>query len=59
MSANRATEITSEMIEAGAQVVWQHFEDLIPYDSETGRWAAIEVFRAMEATRFQPEEADR
>ena len=52
-------EITPEMIEAGAQAVWQRFDDLVPYGSETGRWVAIEVFRAMQAARLRSEETGR
>jgi hypothetical protein len=51
MPAVRDDEVTPEMIEAGAQVVWRNFDDLIPFGSETGRWTAVQVFRAMEAAR--------
>jgi hypothetical protein len=40
-------EITPEMIEAGANVIWSLFSDVLSPGSESGREAAIEVFRAM------------
>jgi hypothetical protein len=52
-TAALAERITPEMIEAGAQIVWRNFDDLIPFGSETGRWTAVEVFRAMEAARHR------
>jgi hypothetical protein len=54
-----AERITPEMIEAGAQIVWLRFDDLLPYGSEVGRWAAIEVFRAMQAARLRSAQSDR
>ena len=54
LPAVRDDEITAEMIEAGAQVVWKQFDDLVPHGSEIGRWTAIEVFQAMEAARLRP-----
>jgi hypothetical protein len=40
-------EITPEMIEAGAEVIWRSFGDTIPYQSEFARCVADEVYRAM------------
>lgn len=47
-----ATEITPEMIEAGADVVWRYFNDVLP-DPTFGRETAIAVFEAMERLHFQ------
>ncbi len=41
------TEITDEMIEAGADVLWRAFGDIMPFGSETGRGMAVAVFLAM------------
>jgi hypothetical protein len=40
-------EITPEMIEAGAEVIWQPLPDVFAYDSASARWLAEAVFRAM------------
>lgn len=42
-------EITPEMIEAGADIIWRAFGDVLPYGSELGRVTAAEVFEAMRA----------
>jgi hypothetical protein len=44
-------EITPEMIEAGATVIWSAFCDSIAHGSETGRAVATEVYRAMSSLR--------
>ncbi len=41
-------EATPEMIEAGADIIWTHFYDVMPRGSDTGRAAAREVYRAMQ-----------
>jgi hypothetical protein len=40
-------KITPEMIEAGADVIWRGFGDVISYGSGSGRELALEVFEAM------------
>lgn len=40
-------EVTPEMIEAGAEVVWSSFSDTMPYGSESARSVAHQVYRAM------------
>jgi hypothetical protein len=42
-------EITPEMIEAGADIIWRQFYDVMPRGSDTGRVAAREVYRAMQS----------
>jgi hypothetical protein len=42
-------EITPEMIEAGAEVMWDALEGLVTYGSDTGREWAKRVFVAMAA----------
>jgi hypothetical protein len=44
-------EITPAMIEAGADVIWCAFSDVIVYGSGTGREVAVSVFQAMERRR--------
>ena len=46
-TADAEIEITPEMIEAGADVIWTFFYDVLPLGSETGREAAIAVYQAM------------
>jgi hypothetical protein len=45
--ADAEIAITPEIIEAGADVIWTFFYDVLPLGSETGREAAIAVYRAM------------
>ena len=40
-------KITPEMIEAGAEILYRHFGDVLPYESSLGLVAAAEVFEAM------------
>jgi hypothetical protein len=40
-------DITPAMIEAGADVVWRYFYDVMVYGNESGRELAIAVFQAM------------
>ena len=40
-------EITPEMIEAGAEVIWRCFDETIPHGSSFGEHVAVLVFRAM------------
>jgi hypothetical protein len=47
-------EITPEMIEAGADIIWRAFGDVLPYGSELGRTTATEVFEAMQSARHVP-----
>jgi hypothetical protein len=44
-------EITPAMIEAGAVVVSEFFDEVIAYDSEIARLAAIAVYQAMDRAR--------
>jgi hypothetical protein len=44
-------EITSAMVEAGAEVIWLCFSDVLARGSETGREMAIEVYRAMRSRK--------
>ena len=44
-------EVTPEMIEAGARVLWERFDMAITFGSQTGRDVAAEVFRAMNERR--------
>ena len=48
------TKITPEMIEAGADVIWRGFGDVMPYGSALGREMALEVYQAM-ACRYAKE----
>ena len=41
-------KVTPEMIEAGAEIIWTHFYDVMPRGSDTGRVAAREVYLAMQ-----------
>lgn len=41
------TAIGSEAIEAGAEIIWAHFYDVLPYGSDTARELALSVFEAM------------
>jgi hypothetical protein len=41
------TEITPEMIEAGAEVIWTYFYDVAMHGSKIGREAATQVYQAM------------
>jgi hypothetical protein len=45
------TEISPEMIEAGADIIWTYFYDAAPRGSEIGRETAIAVYQAMENLR--------
>jgi hypothetical protein len=38
---------TPEMIEAGADIIWRAFGDVVAYGSGTGRDVAVEVYQAM------------
>jgi hypothetical protein len=40
-------EITPAIIEAGADIIWRGFGDIISYGSDFGRELALEVFEAM------------
>lgn len=40
-------EITPEMIEAGAEIMWAALDDVVAYGSDTGRMWAKLVFEAM------------
>lgn len=42
-------EITPRMIQAGADVIWRQFGDVLSYGSSTGLTVASEVFEAMVA----------
>jgi len=42
-------EITPEMIKAGAEVIWECFDDSIPYGSSQAEAVAVLVYRAMRA----------
>lgn len=44
-------EVTPEMIEAGADVIWRSFGDVLVYGSGTGRDVASEVYLAMASVR--------
>ncbi len=39
--------VTPEMVEAGARVIWTYFSDAVLPQSDSAREAAIEVFRVM------------
>jgi hypothetical protein len=41
------TDITPEMIDARAEVIWTYFYDVVRRGSQIGREAAVEVYRAM------------
>jgi len=51
-SATPEIEITPEMVEAGAEVVWEAFDDVLAFGSETGRLVARRVFSAMESKKL-------
>lgn len=40
-------ELSPEAIEAGAEVIWAAFDDVISYGSGSARETAAEVYRAM------------
>jgi hypothetical protein len=40
-------EIAPAIIEAGADIIWRGFGDVISYGSDLGRELALEVFEAM------------
>ena len=42
-----STEITPEMLRAGAEVLYHHFGDVLPYESSLGLVAASLVWEAM------------
>lgn len=44
-------EITPEMIEAGAQKIWEFFDEVIAWGSLSGRELAKSVWEAMEEKR--------
>ena len=44
-------EVTPAMIEAGAEVVWAYFDEVIAWGSPSGRDLAKRVFAAMENHR--------
>jgi hypothetical protein len=46
-------EITSQMLEAGAEVLFSSFGDVLPYGSSLGTHVAGEVYAAM--VRLSPE----
>lgn len=46
-----APEISVEMIQAGAEVIWRCFDETIPYGSSFGERVAVLVFEAMHASR--------
>jgi hypothetical protein len=55
-------EVTPEMVEAGAEVIWDSFSDVLVRGSETGREVATHVYRAMDnhlRTLVQNEGAQR
>jgi hypothetical protein len=43
----REVEITPAMLEAGADIIWRGFGDIISYGSDFGRELALKVFQAM------------
>jgi hypothetical protein len=45
------TEISPEMIEAGAEIIWTYFYDAVAPGSESARDAAIAVYQAMVGRR--------
>jgi hypothetical protein len=47
----KESEATPEMIEAGAEVIWTHFNDVISRGSDSGRAAASQVYQAMQEAR--------
>jgi hypothetical protein len=40
-------EVTPAIIQAGADIIWRGFGDVISYGSDLGRELALEVFEAM------------
>jgi hypothetical protein len=48
----KEVEIAPEMIEAGADIIWTHFYDVLSRGSESGRVAAVAVYQAMEKARL-------
>jgi hypothetical protein len=50
-------EVTPEMIEAGADVIWTYFSDVLARGSGTGRETAIEVYRAMKNLEMRSQSA--
>ena len=53
----REIEITPEMIEAGAKIVWEIFDEVISWGSETGRDVARRAYLAMGS--LDPERSGR
>ena len=47
-------EITPEMIEAGAEVIFRSFDGVIPYGSSYGERVAVSVFLAMRKASGSP-----
>lgn len=47
LCAENEIEVTPAMIEAGADLIWRAFGDIISYGSNSGRELALEVFEAM------------
>lgn len=45
------SEVTPEMIEAGAEVIWRCFDETLPYGSSFGERVAVLVYRAMDDSR--------
>ena len=57
------TEVSPEVIEAGAEIIWREFGDVVPYGSGTARDVALQVFLAMASasggrTKYSPRERE-